>query len=176
MVPLPEKKDLGFKFFDNPYEKYLSYWAKETRGKQTMSRKIVITDPKGKVIATHTWYYYLGFIVQEYNERTGETRIIQPSFARGSKRKRLEAQFHFKHMGRVLASRVCAFVWGNPWIEDFNVFQEWEVKHANEKSFQAHHLRNPWGGPPRRDHAMPRELEVMRTADHKEFHRKNNYH
>ena len=50
MVPLPEKKDLGFKFFDNPYEKYLSYWAMETRGKQTMSRKIVITDPKGKVM------------------------------------------------------------------------------------------------------------------------------
>ena len=45
MVPLPDKKDLGYKFFTNTYEKDLSYWAKETREKQVESPRTALYIP-----------------------------------------------------------------------------------------------------------------------------------
>ena len=157
-------------FCDRPGNPDLTYWAKKRRA-NTGGITGFVDGVK------HT--YWCEFEVQERTKSTGEKRPIYPSLSRGSgdSFRCAEAQFRLWPNGpRVLASRICAFVWGNkgyravgmytPVLRNFHVFAEYSKIH---KDYEAHHL--PYrGGKPRPDHAVPGEIVIVLREQHKRIH------
>ena len=178
---LPYTDDGYCKWFENPREPHLTYWAKildhieQVHGHEW--RMTGVFENGKPVMKRVKIYYHLGFKLVEHDSRTGKDRKMEAAVSKGATRTRVEAQFHFKHLGRVTASRVCAFIWGNDGshmngkvIRHFRDFAEFGVQ-ATYKKYQGHHLHYK-GGMRRPEHAVPFEVVVMETADHQLLHEK----
>ena len=165
------------KIFKNPYERQLTYWTKELdRIEPHFCWKWVeeAVGPRSFETVKRKLWYYLKFRVVEHDSRTGKERVMTPAVCQGATRERVEAQFHFKWVGRTTASRVCAYVWGNgtKWSKgkfvSFFKFVEFGTE-ACLKDYHCHHLEYK-GGWARPDHAVPGECVVIRAEHHRELH------